>query len=158
MNGFSRKLSGDWEKQIKQLEKMQKVNVRKIHKQIGEAMVANTHLRFQDQKSPTGKPWEGTLRGGQILTKTGSLSGSVTYSATDKQVEVGTNHKAARLHQYGGVIKAKNKKFLKFKTAKGWVQKKKVVIKARPFIGFSGEDVADIETILIEAIKEANRV
>lgn len=153
MSGFSTTMEGDWQKYFKQLESFEKMDFKRMHKQVGEALVSNTQLRFMDQQTPEGIPWRPTQRGGHILNKRGLLSSSVTYRATDKLVEVGTNSIYAAIHQFGGVIKAKNKKFLKFKTSRGWVQKKKVRITARPFIGISKEDQQDIETIFQNEVK-----
>ena len=156
MAGFSQTMQGDWSKFRNQLNKLAKINYKKMHEQIGEALVANAQLRFRDQVDPEGRPWpKGHKSRGQTLTRTARLSSSITHKATAKQVEYGTNVKYARIHQFGGTIRAKKAKFLKFKTEKGWVQKKKVVIPARPFIGFSDDDLADIKEIYEKTQREA---
>lgn len=155
MAGFGQTFQGDWEKFRKILQKTATLNLKKMHTQIGETLAANTDLRFMDQKGPDGTPWPKNQRGGQILDQKGTLRGSVTYVATEKQVEIGTNLKYGAIHQFGGTIQAKRKKYLKFKTAKGWVQKKKIRIPARPFIGFSEEDRLDILSLYQKTLKEA---
>ena len=56
------------------------------------------------------------------------------------RAEVGTNDIKAAIHQLGGIIRAKNKPFLKFKIGNQWVQKKEVRIPARPFLMVQDED------------------
>ena len=158
MSGFGQTFQGDWEKLQKQLQKIGRLNYQKMHQKMGEALVANTQMRFTDQVDPDGQKWKATRRGGQILTQTNHLGSSITYNATAKGVEVGTNLKYAAIHQFGGKIKAKKAKFLKFKTPRGWVQKKEIVIPARPFIGFSKEDQEDIGVLFRKAIEEVAKV
>ena len=62
---------------------------------------------------------------------------------------VGTNAKHASTHQLGAknrLIKAKRKKYLRFKVNGRWVMKKKVkvTIPARPFLGLSDDDLQEI--------------
>jgi len=66
---------------------------------------------------------------------TGNLRRSITVdpqliSQVDNKIAVGSNLVYARIHDLGGIIKPKNKKYLHFKTKSGkWVRTKKVTIK-----------------------------
>lgn len=154
MSGFSQTMEGDWKKLQEAMKKAGNINYQKLHKQIGEALAANTQLRFVDQVDPKGNKWKkGHKTSGQTLTKTTRLSSSVTYNATKRQVEVGTNVKYAAIHQFGGTIKAKKKKALRFNVNGKWAMKKKVTMPKRPFIGFSKDDEADIKRLFQDALK-----
>jgi phage gpG-like protein len=49
----------------------------------------------------------------------------------------------ARIHEYGGTIRAKNKPYLTFKIGNRWIRKKQVVIPARPYLGPAIEGVQE---------------
>jgi phage gpG-like protein len=76
---------------------------------------------------------------GQVLhIRTGRLKSSINGTAqmvgnivTGK---VGTNVVYAPIHELGGVIRAKNSPYLRFKIGDRWVSKKEVKIPARPFL------------------------
>lgn len=76
----------------------------------------------------------------QGLRDTGNLINSVQkkpakVSDTHAEVEVGTNVIYAAVHEWGGVIKARAAKALRFKTKDGnWVTTKSVTIPARPYM------------------------
>ena len=154
MSGFSMQTSGDWKKWTEALQKAGNINYEKVHKKMGEALVSNAHLRFVDEKSPSGEVWKkGYKKSGQTLSNTARLSSSITYKASKKHVEVGTNVIYAAIHQFGGKIKAKKKNFLKFNINGKWSQKKVVVIPKREFIGISGDDKEDIINIFKNTLK-----
>lgn len=49
----------------------------------------------------------------------------------------------ARIHEFGGTIRAKNKPYLTFKIGNRWIRKKQVVIPARPYMGPAIEGVQE---------------
>lgn len=119
----------------------------------GEALVSGTVKRFADQKDPQGKPWASTRRGGKILNDSARLRNSIDYAVAGDTILVGSNVKYALIHQKGGVIKPKNKKILHFKTPDGKdVFVKSVTIPARPYLGVSKEDWAEIEATIKDFI------
>ena len=126
---------------------------RRLHLAVGETLVSGTMRRFAEEKGPDGMAWKKSGRAlaqsGQTLSDTGRLRQSVHCAATDSKVLVGTNLKYARIHQFGGTIKAKNGKSLRFRGADGEnVFVKKVEIPARPYIGISQDDLNEVrETI-----------
>ena len=78
------------------------------------------------------------LRGQVLHKKTGRLAGSiesdvkaVSNSITGK---VGSNLAYARIHELGGIIRAKNAPYLIFKTASGWVKTKQVKMPKRSYL------------------------
>lgn len=49
----------------------------------------------------------------------------------------------ARIHEYGGTVRAKSKPYLTFKIGNRWIRKKQVVIPARPYMGPAIEGVQE---------------
>lgn len=153
------KLAGDWSRVTRRLERLVKLDFGKVHDEIGEYLVSETHERFKKGVGPDGKAWPPSRRasaeGGQTLVDSKVLQNSMTFKASAGRVEVGTNDKRAAVHQNGATIKAKRAKFLKFKVGDQWVAKKQVKIPARPFLGISDHDQVEIARIIGDAIEEA---
>jgi phage gpG-like protein len=104
-------------------------------------------LGFKQSKDPWGRAWLPLrFRSGQPLLDTGRLRSSITYVATSQFVEVGTNVRYARTHQFGAVIKPKSKPALVFpnKLAGGLVFAKKVTIPKRPFMPLDAQGQLDL--------------
>lgn len=79
----------------------------------------------------------------KILISSGQLMRSVTFAVDSGggAVNIGSNLKYARIHQLGGVITPKNRKFLRFPIGAGnFVFAKKVVMPARPYLVVRPED------------------
>jgi phage virion morphogenesis protein len=105
---------------------------------VGNILKNSIEDSFPAQKSPFGAPWKPSYRvattGGHTLVKSGTLSSTWNIRANATSVTVGTNVPYAAIHQFGGVIRPKNGKILRFKGSGGWVSKKEVVMPARPFL------------------------
>ena len=103
------------------------------------------------------------LSGKALQRRTGRLRGSITHDVRiegDRVVgRIGTNVVYGRIHELGGVIKAKNAKYLKFNIpGVGWRMAKSVTIPKRPFLRPSLEDnMSDIGRILAKRVEEAFR-
>lgn len=123
---------------------------RPMLERIGQKLVSDFQLGFRQGVAPDGSKWLPLkIRKGQPLVDKGLLRRSITPSVTDDQLEIGTNLKYARLHQYGGVIKPKKGKYLKFAGRDGNpVFVKKVTIPARPFLGLEERQVKKINRAL----------
>ncbi len=110
---------------------------------IGRVFKTGTQLRFRRERSPEGVPWAPSLRvlrdGGQTLSLTRRLRNSITFVAGHDQVEIGTNVVYGRVHQEGGYAGRASGKA-------GPVRRPKIV--ARPFLGASGEDIAEAVAVL----------
>lgn len=93
-----------------------------------------------------GRPqWLGLkYREGKPLVDTGNLMSSIESSYDNDNAIVGTNVVYAAIHQFGGVIKPKEGKYLTFKIGDKWVKIKEVNIPARPFLKLTPEDEEDI--------------
>lgn len=117
-----------------------------------------TRERFRTETAPDGSKWKPSLRaqlhGGKTLTLDGHLSGSVSSQSGAGFAEWGVNRIYAAIHQFGGTIKAKTDKGLRFKTpGGGFATKKEVSIPARPYLGVSARDEGEILDIIARHIK-----
>jgi len=88
----------------------------------------------------------------------GQLRNSIQVRSDATGFAVGTNVKHASTHQYGvrnRIIKAKNKKYLRFKVDGRWITRKKVkvTIPARPFLGLSAEDQTELQETVEDFIR-----
>ncbi len=93
---------------------------------VGDALTAGAQLIVNEAK----------LR---APVKTGTLkrylhSSKPTRKSGRWEVQVGTNLRYAAIHEYGGIIKAKNKPFLVFKIDGKLIFTKSVQIPARPYL------------------------
>ena len=83
---------------------------------VARAMLTGTQLRFRSTRGPDGTPWPASRRaateGGQTLSMSGDLRRSITAAHSSTTAMVGTNKVYAAIHQFGGVIRAKNGPFL----------------------------------------------
>jgi phage virion morphogenesis protein len=121
---------------------------------IGTRLVSNTQDRFDVGQDPEGRPWAalspgyaGLKRGAGILREAamrGGLMGSITHDVVGAEVAIGSNKIYAGVHQFGAIIRAKNKPFLRFRTVTGFAAVRSVTIPARPYLGLSRTDEEDI--------------
>lgn len=82
------------------------------------------------------------------LVGDGTLMNQIHYHVTSDLLLVGSNLEYAATHQFGATIKPKNKKMLSWKIGGVSVFAKKVVIPARPFLGISIADEAELQNIV----------
>jgi HK97 gp10 family phage protein len=66
--------------------------------------------------------------------QTGTLRRSIIEKVQGMRATVGTNVKYASIHEFGGIIRPKTKKYLKFKIGGAWVTTKQVKIKKKPYL------------------------
>ncbi len=129
-------------------------DARPMFDEIGAALVTSAQMRFEAEAGPEGSPWPRSVRamldGGKTLTDTARLRASLTHVAHADSVEVGTNVLYAAIHQFGGTIRARTKRGLRFRPAGngGDVVRRSVTLPARPFLGLSDTDAATILKIV----------
>ena len=107
-----------------------KKNSRKAFKRSGENTAG--FLRWNKTEKILGGP-------------SGSLARTVTFAvdAAASLVRIGSNWRGARIHQLGGTIVPKNRKFLRFPIGGGqFMFAKKVTMPARPYLVLRPEDPA----------------
>ena len=122
--------------------------------EMGNALVAQTQLRFRDQVGPDGVAWPRSARaatqGGRTLSDKGILRQSVnTHVIAGDNISVGSNLVYAAAQQFGATIYPRHAKRLSFKVGGKRVFAKKVTLPARPFIGINAADEADISDTVI---------
>jgi len=130
--------------------------------EIGSALVTSTQQRFEAGTGPDGERWTPSMRalrtGGQTLTDRGHLRDSVTHAANARSVQVGSNLIYARPHQLGATIRAKAGGALAIPLPDGGVAlKQSVTLPARPYLGISADDQAEIGDIIRERLRDALR-
>lgn len=122
-------------------------------------LLSSTQQRFEAEQGPDGEPWPAlaestvnTLLGSpgsknrarrgsaNKLRVSGLLYQSITYKATDREAEVGTNRVYAALQQLGGTPEMKNAGAR--------------AVPARPFLGLSSDDQEEALRILAEHLME----
>lgn len=112
---------------------------------IGEEMLPRINQRFQTETAPDGSRWKALSpvtvglrikRNGNapmtILRVRGHLAGSINYQVTGQKLQIGTDSTVehyAGIHQFGGKAG----------------RNRKVTIPARPYLGFSDEDLDVIQ-------------
>ena len=105
---------------------------------LGALGVRQTQRRLQSEKtSPSGAAWKPNARGGSLLQLTGALTTSIAHTAAPWAATWGSSLVYAAIHNFGGAIKAKNKKALHFRVGKNWATVAQVVMPQRQFIGIS---------------------
>jgi len=124
-----------------------------LMKACAEVLVSGTLKRFRDEEDPEGKPWAPVARPGKALTATARLQRSINSAIAGDTILVGSNLIYALIHQKGGTIRPKAGKYLKFQLPGGnWISAKQVTIKARPYLGISKEDWAEIQATIRDFI------
>jgi phage virion morphogenesis protein len=127
---------------------------------VGAYVESSTRERFETNIGPSGERWKPSLaaklRGGPTLVEYGRLRGSITHVAGETEVEVGTNVIYAGPHQFGATIVPKKAKALRFRLpGGGFVTARKVTLPARPFLGLSVIDRAEIVALAGEHLDGA---
>lgn len=152
------RIEGDFMKLRDSLSGLSNFNFSSLNKDIGEELVTQTMDRFDEQKDPDGESWPVSIRvsqsGGETLSDTGDLKGSIHATADSESVAVGTNKIYAAIHQFGGPIRAKNAKYLKFNIGGKWSSKTDVEIPKRSYLGVSDDDLEAINEIIEEHMEE----
>lgn len=126
---------------------------------IGTALVASTHMRFVSQTDPDGNAWQAlnqeyaeNKRNSRILTESGRLRDSINDQAGRDEVRVGSNVIYAGVHQLGATIVPKNASHLFFRIGGRLVKADSVTLPARPYLGISSDDEAEIAEIVFSFV------
>ncbi|WP_035296199.1 phage virion morphogenesis protein [Brevibacillus thermoruber] len=159
---------GDWKKAMGLISRLSDLDRLRLHKKIGSVMVDSTKERFKTGIAPDGSPWPKSKRaereGGKTLVRKARLRNSITFRASARQVEWGTNVPYAKTHNNGEeikehVVQAKNRRSLRFFVNGQAIFRRKVTIPKfkmpkRQFIGLSEDDEREIREIIIGEIGE----
>jgi phage gpG-like protein len=120
--------------------------------EIGALGESQTRRRIDEEKSaPDGTPWQPNRAGTPTLKQTGrNLLDSVGFVSDGDSAEWGASWEYAHVHQEGAVIKPKTAKVLMFQGANGAVFAKSVTIPARPFVGLSDANRAEMADLVTD--------
>lgn len=117
---------------------------------IGLTLEGSAIDRFEKEQAPDGTPWAPSIRakeeGGKTLTDSSRLRSSITSNPSASSVEVGTNVIYGGAHQDGITITAKTERGLAFSLPGdlGFRRVMQVELPARPFLGLSSDDEAEL--------------
>lgn len=90
--------------------------VRRGRSRLAAVALAETQQGFIESRAPDGTHWKPSNGfGGQTMEDTRRLRNSFSARPTASGFELGSNVKYAAQRQYGGTIRAKNGKYLRFK-------------------------------------------
>jgi len=105
---------------------------------------------------PDGTAWKPNRDRTPILLRSGRhLRDSLASRASADGGEWGAAWEFAHVHQFGATIVPKNAQFLAFKSGGKRIFARKVHIPARPFLGVSGADAADIRHLVTDFLRRA---
>ena len=140
---------------------------RPLLRAIGVGLASNTRARFNEGRGPGDVAWAplnpayaAIKRGTHILVgsgMSGGLQGSISFATGSDTVSVGTNKVYGAIHQFGGTIRPKNAKALRFRLAGGFVFVKQVRIPARPYLGFDDRDQVTVTEAVEDVLDAAIR-
>ena len=131
-----------------------------VMREIATHLEATSALSFEREASPAGVPWKPSQRvieeGGQTLTLTTDLRTSITSGYGRDFAEAGPERSFgaavyAAIHQFGGIIVPRFKQALAF----GGRVLARVVMPARPYVGFRPDDPATFAEMLRGHFREA---
>lgn len=136
------------------------IDLRPAMRDIAGHLADTTRARFETGRGPTGVPWKPSRRaieeGGKTLVDRGDLLGSIRedfgadYAAAGPEASGGAAI-YAKIHQFGGIITPRVKKALSFA---GRVMSK-VVIPARPYVGFNDENADYVVDTIADHLRRA---
>ena len=168
------------------LERLGEPGTQDLMPRLGEYLQASTQKRFKSQTAPDGTAWaplqpryarRKKYAKDKVLTLRGYLRSGIRYQVTGAaEVEVGSNTKYAAIHQLGGSIdqNAQSRK-MRYRSVAGrvlfagrkhkrgvterWVTRGayQVNIPARPFLGISTADDAEIRRIILDWVVERSK-
>lgn len=122
----------------------------------GSMIESQTRRRIISEKtSPDGAAWKPNRAETSILKRAGHLLASIHYRVFGSEVRIGSGLVYAAIHQFGGTIVPKNASKLVFNGLDGLVFADQVTIPARPYLGVSAANRAELEPVLLTAISKA---
>ncbi len=153
MSGFSVSVEAqDFDQAFLRLKPLFNFEPSELMSVIGALGESQTRRRIAEEKtSPSGEPWKSNAEGGSVLMETGQhLLASVAWTASAVEAEWGAAWEFAHVHQEGATIVPKDAARLAFMAGGKMRFAKKVTIPARPFVGISSDNAAEIMDVVTD--------
>ena len=137
---------------IGRLARIAMLDERALLTTVGAIGEMQTRRRIESEKTaPDGAPWKANREGTSILLRTGEhLRDSIAYQVSSGLVRWGSSWQFAHVHQNGATIVPKNARALVFTSGGKRRGAKKVTIPARPFVGLSAANAAELEHVVTD--------
>ncbi len=145
MTGVALNYSVDFTDPLRALEQLRGADRRLLADEIGDYVLSETLINFDQEQTPEGEGWEPSLRAieenGKTLQDYGHLRDSYTYlvALNGDSVEIGSNLIYAAIHHFGGEAGRKSAR---------------IDLPARTALGLTADMEADIELMTIEFFNE----
>jgi phage gpG-like protein len=128
------------------LDRLNHLNRALVLDAMGALSESQTRRRLSEEKTaPDGAAWKPNAEGTSILVRSGHLLASIHSRVSGSEVRVGSGLVYSAIHQFGGTIVPKDANALHFEIGGRHVVAQRVNIPARPYLGFSVENKAEIE-------------
>lgn len=146
--------SDDFDKVFKRLKPIFDFEPSELMTGIAALGESQTRRRISEEKTaPDGSAWKPNTEGTSTLLQTGQhLLQSIASEASSDMAEWGATWEHAHVHQDGMTIVPKNARALIFQIGGKTVGASKVTIPARPFVGLSSENEAEIEELITDVL------
>ena len=90
-----------------------------------------------------------------LLNRDGDLGASIASAATSRTARWGTNRVYARIHQLGGIVRPRRRRALRFEQGGNQIFARQVVIPARPYLGWGGDEEHQADGVVRRWFDEA---
>ena len=100
----------------------------------------------RDLRNPSRKP---------LLNSAGDLGDSVASASTSRTARWGTNRVYARIHQLGGIVRPRRRRALRFERGGRPIFARRVVIPARPYLGWGDDEERQANAVVRRWLDEA---
>lgn len=111
------------QKMLNNLKKDSPIILRLIQRRLAETVIRTAQEKYLN-----------TAGGKTLRSRGGTLSSSLRWWFVGSDIFVGTNLVYAAIHEYGGIIRAKNAPYLVFFYNGRWYRKKQVTIPQRTYL------------------------
>lgn len=121
---------------------------------IGALVTSQVQRRIDTEKTgPDGDAWAPNSEGTETLVRSGALLDSIDYEVSGGAAEVGSSLVYGAIHQFGGTIVPKQAEALVFRIGGRTIRAKKVEIPARPYLGLSAANRAEIDALVATLLR-----
>lgn len=133
----------------KSLSKFTDIDVGQLNDPVGALVTSQVQERIATTKEgPDGTKWKANNAGTSTLEDTGGLRDSIHHVLEGDAVAIGSDKIYAAIQHFGGTIVPKEASHLVFKIGGFFVSAKKVTLPARPYLGLSSANIAEIHRLI----------